>query len=343
MPSTDLQKKDLIIIGAGLSGLYLATLLKDEFNITILEARERCGGRILTLEGHDMGPSWIWPHHKNILNLTHELGLEIFPQYTKGEALYDVPQGVQRFTPPASAPSFRIRGGLELLVQRLLFKLPTHCIRLDQDVKEISLQNTRLTVRTSAMNYDADYIISTMSPRLANNNIVYDPPLADQTKEIMAQTPTWMGHSAKCVIEFSEAFWRDMGLSGFVFSHLGPLSEIHDASIHAQAALFGFLHSNRSTRELEKDVTEQMKRLFGDKSKVITKIHCVDWREERFSSTVDDRKGPSQHPIYGLNLSHFNDRLFFAGTETSYDNGGYLEGAIISAKTIAQKLRSVIL
>ena len=50
-------KKDLIIIGAGLSGLYAASLLQDTYNIIILEARDRLGGRILTEEGHDLGPS----------------------------------------------------------------------------------------------------------------------------------------------------------------------------------------------------------------------------------------------------------------------------------------------
>lgn len=337
------SKKDLIIIGAGLSGLYAATLLKDEFNVIILEARDRCGGRILTYEGHDLGPSWIWPHQKNILKLIHELRLEIFPQYTKGEALYDAPGGVQRFTPPPSAPSARMQGGLEILIQRLLTQLPSQNIYLGQEVKKICLENSRLTVETSAGKYEADYIISTISPRLASENILYLPPLHHQTKQILQQTPTWMGHTAKCVIEFTEAFWRDKGLSGFVFSHLGPLGEIHDASTMQKPALFGFLHSNASTENINKDVKEQIKRLFGDKSELITKIHFVDWRKEKYSSTPHDQNGPSSHPIYGLDLSHFDDRLFFTGTETSFDNGGYLEGAVNSALEIEKKLRSIIL
>jgi monoamine oxidase len=32
-----------------------------------------------------------------------------------------------------------------------------------------------------------------------------------------------------------------------------------------------------------------------------------------------------------------NDRLFFSGTENSTQYGGYMEGAIISAKNIAGK------
>jgi monoamine oxidase len=49
------MKKKLIIIGAGISGLYLAHILEGIFDITILEARERVGGRIYSIAGHDMG------------------------------------------------------------------------------------------------------------------------------------------------------------------------------------------------------------------------------------------------------------------------------------------------
>ena len=54
--------KNIIIIGAGLSGIYAATLLQKKYNVTILEARDRIGGRVLTVDGFDMGPSWVWQH-----------------------------------------------------------------------------------------------------------------------------------------------------------------------------------------------------------------------------------------------------------------------------------------
>jgi len=64
-----MNKPKLCIIGAGLSGLYSAILLQDHYEVTIIEARNRTGGRIMMLDGHDLGPSWIWPHQKNILRL----------------------------------------------------------------------------------------------------------------------------------------------------------------------------------------------------------------------------------------------------------------------------------
>ena len=76
--------KNVIIIGAGLSGIYAATLLQKHFNVTILEARDRIGGRILTVDGFDMGPSWVWSHQHHILQLIRENRLELFAQHTKG-------------------------------------------------------------------------------------------------------------------------------------------------------------------------------------------------------------------------------------------------------------------
>ena len=332
------KKKNLLIIGAGLSGLYASVLLKDTFNITLLEARDRLGGRVLSEDGHDLGPSWIWSHHKNILELINSLGLELFSQYTKGDALYHTAEGVQRFNAPPSPPSARLDGGLEKLIHALASQLKQESICRNQEVKKISYRDERLTIETLTDTFEADYVVSTLAPRLASENIEYSPALDKSLHSKMMQTHTWMGNSAKCVIEFENPFWRDEGLSGFVFSHVGPLGEIHDACTKEKAALFGFLHPKASTDNIEQDVREQMKVLFADKSKLIKKIYFIDWREEKFSSSEHDKKGLSAHPDYGLDLKAYDSKLFFIGTETAYEEGGYLEGAVNSAQKIAELL-----
>ena len=51
--------KKIIIIGAGLSGLYTGYLLKKMgYEVTILEARNRVGGRTLTENSVDLGGAW---------------------------------------------------------------------------------------------------------------------------------------------------------------------------------------------------------------------------------------------------------------------------------------------
>jgi monoamine oxidase len=326
--------KKLAIIGGGLSGLYAAYTLKNDYEITIFEARNRLGGRVHTIEGFDMGPSWIWSHQDRILSLIQSLNIELFPQYTHGYALYDTAQGVQRFTPPPSPPSARMKGGLMTLIDALSSALDTKSIRLNEPVHTIHTKNEILVLETSQSNYEADLILCTIPPRVALETITYSPALPSSLTHKLSNTPTWMGHTAKCVIEFKNAFWRDIGLSGFCFSHIGPLGEIHDACIEDRPALFGFVHSAASMDTIETDIRTQMYRLFGEAGKQIISINIVDWKQERFSSAPSDAQGLRSHPSYGISASCYDDRLVFIGTETAYSEGGYLEGAIRSLEQV---------
>jgi len=69
---------DVIIIGAGLSGLSAAKVCHDKgLKVLVLEARDRVGGRTLSDEsGSDLGGSYFIPEHRNLFNLIAELGLK---------------------------------------------------------------------------------------------------------------------------------------------------------------------------------------------------------------------------------------------------------------------------
>ena len=332
-----MKKKKLVIIGAGLSGLYSAILLQDQYEVTILEARDRTGGRIMTLDGHDLGPSWIWLHQKNILQLIETLGLELFPQYTKGFALYDTPEGVQRFMPPPSAPSLRMKEGLQMLIKALEKQLEQPVI-LESKVLSLTYSNPGVMVQTEYGSYEADLVISTLPPRLALQNIAYDPILPMQLQTQFENIPTWMGYAAKCVVEYPHAFWKKEGLSGFAFSHVGPLGEIHDASMEEKAALFGFLHSAAQEEKREEHIIDQLIRLYGKQAADFSTIYFVDWKREVYSSSTLDARPLSQHPSYGFETSHFEGKLIFSGTESAFQEGGYLEGAVNAAQRVAKLL-----
>jgi len=330
----------VIIIGGGVSGVYLASLLEEKYEVIILEARDRLGGRVYSIDGHDLGPSWIWQHHTKILTLIDSLGLQIFPQYEKGYALYDTKDKVELFNTPPAAPSFRLKGSLSELINAIKNKLTNTKILLNKKVTALEESQNRVKVVTSSAQYEADYVVSTLAPRLAMK-LAFTPALPHTLVLKMLQTQTWMGNSAKCVIEFKTAFWRKKSLSGFVFSHLGPLGEIHDASLENRPALFGFVSSNADMQNIEESVKEQMQRLFDiDKSEIVD-IYIVDWREEQFSATKEDNKPLSAHPQYGIDTSIYSKRILFSSTEFSFEEGGYLEGAIRNADKIFFDLTQV--
>lgn len=81
-----------------------------------------------------------------------------------------------------------------------------------------------------------------------------------------------------------------------------------------------------------------MKRVFDIDTEDILKIHFVDWRGESFTSTKKDTFGLREHPVYGIDITHFKNKLFFSATEYAHREGGYLEGALIRAKEVAKVL-----
>lgn len=83
---------DCIIIGAGFSGLSCARrLLEHGFDVQVLEARDRLGGRTCTasLAGKtiDVGGQWIGTAHSRLSELATEAGVTLRDQYVLGDKL----------------------------------------------------------------------------------------------------------------------------------------------------------------------------------------------------------------------------------------------------------------
>ena len=119
------MKQSAVIIGAGISGLYAATLLeKAGVDYVILEARDRTGGRVLSgleLAGAsagihvDMGATWFWPDiQPELTHLINQLQIPVIAQGRPGDMLYERQSNTspERYPAYGSSPaSFRLMGG----------------------------------------------------------------------------------------------------------------------------------------------------------------------------------------------------------------------------------------
>ncbi|HEX2729179.1 MAG TPA: FAD-dependent oxidoreductase, partial [Rubrobacteraceae bacterium] len=84
------QRPDVVVVGAGLSGLTAARELSNAgLEVLVLEARDRPGGRTQATEVEgvtiDLGGEWIDAAHTEIRDLAGDLGIALHPFQRKKE------------------------------------------------------------------------------------------------------------------------------------------------------------------------------------------------------------------------------------------------------------------
>jgi monoamine oxidase len=190
------------------------------------------------------------------------------------------------------------------------------------------------------VHYHAKQVVLAAPPRLLADSVIFEPALAPKLLRVMQDTPTWMAGHAKAMLVYPGAFWRRQGYSGSAsLPYPGTvLAEVYDACSGQDepAALFGFLGLPAAIREHYRDsleglIVQQMTKLFGAAAANPLQVIVQDWSVEMFTATTQDHAPPSSHPVYGhrsLCLDHWQDKLYFCGTETAEVAGGYLEGAL---------------
>lgn len=342
------------ILGGGLAGLNAARLLhRAGRSFRLFEARDRFGGRILTVdrggapsgEGFDLGPSWFWPAMQpEFAHLVADLGLRPFPQAVAGDFLFERhrDEPAQRGNGAAfDQGSMRIAGGTGALIRALVQGLPSDCLHLAAPVTRLRLveDGVVLTVAPPGgpeTQWQAARVIAALPPRLLAERVALEPAADAAVRDRWRATPTWMAPHAKLVAVYDRPFWRDAGLSGMAQSLAGPLAEIHDATTASgEAALFGFVGLPSAQRaalgeaEVIRRACDQLARLFGPLAARPRATLLKDWAADPDTATAADaaasaHPAPSRLPwVTGA----WAARLAVAGSEASATEPGYLAGA----------------
>ena len=345
----------IIIIGAGLTGLTLAYLFQQKgLAVQIIEARGRHGGRIHTLKSEsntpiEMGATWFGSKHKHLLQLLNELDISYFPQFNLGKSLFEAmsftaPQEFE--VPPNAAPSFRIVGGTQRLIEELVRRVGEENILLNTQINSIIDRNENiLLIDNNENTYQANKVISTLPPNLLLSTIQFEPSLPEDLVHISNNTHTWMGESIKFAVEYKKPFWRNRGYSGAIFSHAGIASEIHDHCNFENSGfvLKGFLGGaagRMNFEEREKRLIAQLFKYFGADANDYIKYSDRLWVNEKHTySAYQAAVLPHQnngHLIFQSAV--FGNKFFIAGSETARHFPGYMDGAVASAFFVSNKI-----
>lgn len=356
------RNTETLIIGGGLSGLYLAHQLEQAGrDYLLLEARARFGGRIYSssidnTEDHfDMGPAWFWPGQPRMAKLLQELDISYFDQAARGNLVFEDPSGqVRRDLDMATMEgAHRVEGGLVRLIDALVSLLPNDRLRLSSPVSQVKLIDEEILVSVLGEQSEirAKRIIVCVPPRLAEHSITFSPSLPQHTIGQMQACPTWMAAHAKFIAIYETPFWRDLGLSGDAISHRGPMMELHDASPQSEntpngrGAIFGFLGVPADARKgqdasIIEACKQQLINLFGERAGSPLDIIYKDWSDDPFTATPEDANGPQSHPHYqaiSISEGNWQNRLFFSATETAPQFGGFLEGALEAVDNVMRR------
>ncbi|MBJ7459673.1 MAG: FAD-dependent oxidoreductase [Thermoleophilaceae bacterium] len=132
MPSPEAREADVVVVGAGFSGLAAARhLTAAGAEVLVLEARDRVGGRVdreqprpgVTL---DLGGTWVGPSQTRITALADEYGVAKIPQHSPHQNLVDLDGKIRRYRgtiPRVGLGTLLDLGRLQLTIGRAVKKV----------------------------------------------------------------------------------------------------------------------------------------------------------------------------------------------------------------------------
>jgi monoamine oxidase len=270
------------------------------------------------------------PSDVSLLNL-----LFLVRAHGKIERLFSIEGGAQENL---------VDGGLGGLCVRLAARLGDS-VRLAAPVRRIAHGGDRVTVSAEGLSVSARFAVVAVPPALALE-IDFDPPLEADRRTLYAHAVA--GVETKSLIVFERPFWRDDGFSG-QSAEPGSAAEVTIDSSPVDGAngvlasfTFGSVAAGLDalpTDQRRGAVLDSLARRFGPRASSPIDFIETPWWKERWSRGCSMAHfAPGTLTQYGHLLRAPRGRIHWAGTETSTQGHGAVEGAIRSGERAAHEV-----
>jgi monoamine oxidase len=244
----------------------------------------------------------------------------------------------------ATAEALRIREGSHEIANRLAQRVSDR-IRFFDPVRAIIQDADGVTVETDTCVLGCRRVVVCVPPPLADG-IAYTPALPEARARLVASMP--MGASVKFHAVYARPFWRTRGLCGEAFAATGPVGLTYDNSPDdgtGRGVLVGLAVGDEARRlgvldapGQQHQILEALRRLFGPDAAAPDELVIQDWNAEQWTRGCFAAHFPvGIWTSYGSAFRAPCGRIHWAGTETSSQWHGYMEGALRSGSRAAQE------
>lgn len=337
---------------AGLVAAFELTALGHD--VTIVEARGRVGGRVLTIrepftDGHfaEAGAARILPNHDLTLRYAALFGLPLDPFYARSGSYVDHSGGTRRLLAAdaflGSRPDYvKIRGGTDRLPLAFAAELGSR-IRLSSPATLVEQSPGGVSVSGDGWTFDADRVLCT-APLPVLERIQFAPELSAE-KRAAAQGGFGYMPSTRLFVHFQERFWEREGLNGWATTDW-PEELWHPTWDLAgpRGLLMSYVRGQRA-RSLDvlndqakrQAVLEHWEGVFPGASSHAGQHAVYSWQDDPWALSAWASPSSAELARYGAAIRQPEARVHFAGEHAS-DDRGWMQGALASGLRAADEI-----